>query len=616
MHYTAYFVLILFALARAGKYGEQFLTLYNQIMDPNNGYYSKEGVPYHSIENMLVETVDHGHEADSEAISYNIYLQAMYGALTNDYEPFNAAWKIIEDYVIPKAQYNANKYNPASPVGSADFSVGQDPIYNELINAYNEENMYVMHWLLDVDNDFGFGNIQGQCEKGPSASGPSFVHMGAGNVWQGITYPTCDNFTYGGTNGFSYFSDVPNWHYNAAPDADARIIQAAYWASQWAAKQNKVGDIQSTLSKVAKLGDFLRYSFYDVLYRQAGNCIGTSCPAATGKESAHYLISWFIGWGGTINANQPYTWRTGSSEAIIGYQNPVAAYAMVNDPNLKPKGATAVEDWKNSLARQVELYEWIQNPEGALGGGVTNSWKNVYGDPPADVKGYTFHGLFYENEPGMDDGTSDWFGMWTWTMDRLAQYYYITGDATSKSVLEKWFKWLYNNMVVNNVSYNVPMMVSWYGSLPTNTQITISESGSRYFGIASSIARTMSYYAAKSGDTQTKETAQQLLDVIWANHKDDKGLYVRTELSAFNAVNTKVYIPKEGWTGTYPNGDKIDASSTFLSIRSWYKNDVNWPALEAYLNGKGSAPVVDYHRFWEQADMALALGAYSLLFEN
>lgn len=95
------------------------------------------------------------------------------------------------------------RYNPAYPVGNSDFTVGADPIFEELKAAYGEEKMYVMHWLLDVDDNFGFGNVQGQCEAGPSAGGPSFVHMGAGSVWQGITYPACDNFKYGGTTGFS-----------------------------------------------------------------------------------------------------------------------------------------------------------------------------------------------------------------------------------------------------------------------------------------------------------------------------------------------------------------------------------------------------------------------------
>lgn len=124
----------------AGEYKERFLTLYNQIVDSNNGYYSKEGVPYHSVENMLVETVDHGHETDSEAVrlvlnpsesqncvisqwfeglkpvftlkcfySYNVWLHAMYGGISGDFQPFNNAWSVVENYLIPETQYNSDK---------------------------------------------------------------------------------------------------------------------------------------------------------------------------------------------------------------------------------------------------------------------------------------------------------------------------------------------------------------------------------------------------------------------------------------------------------------------------------------------------------------------------
>ncbi|CAH1128174.1 unnamed protein product [Ceutorhynchus assimilis] len=608
-----FLVIFLAACASAGTYKDRFLILYNQITDGNNGYYSKEGVPYHSRENMLVETVDHGHETDSEALSYNIYLHAMYGAISKNFEPFNQAWNIIENYLIPQTQYNIESYNPKFPVYSADFSVGVDPLHDELKATYGEDKLFLMHWLLDTDDNFGFGNVQGQCTLGPKASGPSFVHMGAGSVWQGITYPACDNFAYGGSTGFSYTSNIPNWHYSVAPDADARVIQAAYWASQWATRNGQISTIQNTLAKVSKLGDYLRYSFYDVLYRTVGNCIGTSCRPAAYKESAHYLLSWFIGWGGNIDSQDAYSWRTGSSEIIIGYQNPVAAFAMVNDPNLRPKSPTGRIDWQNSLIRQVQLYQYLQTPEGALSGGVTNSWKNVYGEPPSDVRANTFYGMFYENEPLMDDGTSDWFGMWTWSMDRLAQYYYITGDATSRVVLRKWFDWIYRHVTITDTSYSVPVMISWNGSLPRNTKPTVTFSGATFYGIASSLSRALSYYAAKSGDSRAKQTAKQLLDVVWANHKDDKGLYVRTDLSPFINMEQPVFIPVQDWSGTYPNGDKINASSTFLDIRSWYKKDENWSQIENFLNG-GPAPVVDYHRFWEQADMALALGAYSLLF--
>lgn len=51
----------------AGKYGDRFLTQYAKIMDPDNHYFSKEGVPYHTSETLVVESTDYGHETDSEA---------------------------------------------------------------------------------------------------------------------------------------------------------------------------------------------------------------------------------------------------------------------------------------------------------------------------------------------------------------------------------------------------------------------------------------------------------------------------------------------------------------------------------------------------------------------
>lgn len=43
---------------------------------------------------------------------------------------------------------------------------------------------------------------------------------------------------------------------------------AAYWASQWATEKGKLGDISSTLSKAAKLADYLRYAFFDKHFKQ------------------------------------------------------------------------------------------------------------------------------------------------------------------------------------------------------------------------------------------------------------------------------------------------------------------------------------------------------------
>lgn len=62
-------------------------------------------------------------------------------------------------------------------------------------------------------------------------------------------------------------------------------------------------------------------------------------------------------------------------------------------------GATAVEDWTNSLKRQIEFYEYLQTSAGAFAGGVTNSWKGRYAQPDSDLLNNTFYGMFYDWEP-------------------------------------------------------------------------------------------------------------------------------------------------------------------------------------------------------------------------
>lgn len=611
---AATLMVTLLACASAGEYTNRFLELYNQIVDSNSGYYSNQGIPYHSVETMMVESVDYGHETDSEALSYNVWLKAMYGAIAGDFQPFNAAWDVIENQLIPQTQYNTDKYNPATPGTVSGVTVGQDPIFNELKSSYGNNNLQVMHWLLDVDNTYGFGNTQGQCTTGSNGKVPSFVNNGAGSVFQGITYPTCDNFKYGGSTGFSFYGGVPSYQYSSAPDAEARSVLAAYWASQWATQQGKTSQIQSTLSKASKLGDYLRYTFFDKHFKQIGNCVGpTVCPAVTDKSSAHYLISWYIGWGGAINTQGGYAWRMCSGEAHSGYQNPITAYALINDANLRPQSASAVEDWQNSLQRQLEFYKWVQSSDGPLGGGVTNSWNGNYDDPPYNVKSNTFHGMWYDPQPGYS-GSSDWFGMQSWSIDRLAQYYYITGDETARSVLSKWIGWIFNQITINGNDYSVPTTLTWSGSTPSDAHATVSGKG-QMIGIASSIARALSYYSARSGNAQAKQVAKGLLDAMWNSNRDSIGLSVTSTMYSFTGFNTKVYIPVSGWTGVYPDGDRISESSTFLDIRSWYKYDPNYSQLQAYLNG-GNPPQINYHRFWEQADMALALGAYGMLFNE
>ncbi|MFB6769355.1 glycoside hydrolase family 48 protein [Streptomyces sp. NPDC056337] len=636
-------------LAAAKDYDARFLELYGKITDPANGYFSPEGIPYHSVETLIVEAPDHGHETTSEAYSYLLWLQAMYGKVTGDWSRFNNAWEIMETYMIPthadqptNSAYNASKpatYAPEldtpneypAPLDGA-VSVGPDPIAGELKSAYGTADVYGMHWLQDVDNTYGYGNSPGKCEAGPADTGPSYINTfqrGAQeSVWETVPQPTCDAFKYGGPNGYLDLftgdaSYAKQWKFTNAPDADARAVQAAYWADVWAEEQGKGDEIAGTLGKAAKMGDYLRYAMFDKYFKKVGNCVGpSSCPAGTGKDSSHYLLSWYYAWGGAADTSAGWAWRIGSSHTHGGYQNPLAAYALSTYADLKPKSATGASDWAKSLDRQVEFYRWLQSDEGAIAGGATNSWAGRYATPPAGTP--TFYGMYYDEKPVYHDPPSNqWFGFQAWSMERVAEYYQQSGDAAAKEVLDKWVDWALSETTVNpDGTFRIPSTMQWSGQPDTWNASSPGDNGDLHVtvsdytndvGVAAAYAKTLTYYADRSGDTEAAATAKALLDGMWENDQDALGIAVPETRADYNRFDDPVYVPN-GWTGTMPNGDTIDASSTFASIRSFYQDDPAWSKIEDYLAG-GAAPTFTYHRFWAQADIALAMGSYAELLE-
>jgi hypothetical protein len=636
-------------LAASKAYDARFLDLYGKITNPANGYFSPEGIPYHSVETLIVEAPDQGHETTSEAYSYLIWLQAMYGKVTGDWSKFNAAWTTMETYMIPthadqptNSFYNASK--PATYAPELDtpneypakldtgVSVGPDPIASELKSAYGTDDVYGMHWLQDVDNTYGYGNEPGKCEAGPTATGPSYINTFQRgvqeSVWETVPQPTCDAFKYGGKNGYLDLftgdsSYAKQWKYTDAPDADARAVQAAYWADVWAKAQGKSGDVSATVGKAAKMGDYLRYAMYDKYFKKIGSCVGPStCPAGTGKDASHYLLSWYYAWGGATDTSAGWAWRIGSSHTHGGYQNPLAAYALSSNADLKPKSATGASDWATSLTRQLEFYRWLQSDEGAIAGGATNSWAGRYATPPTGTP--TFYGMYYDQQPVYHDPPSNqWFGFQAWSMERVAEYYQQTGNASAKAVLDKWVAWALSKTTINpDGTYQIPSTLQWSGAPDTwnasspgaNTGLHVTVADyTNDVGVAAAYAKTLSYYAAKSGNTQAKTTAKALLDGMWSNYQDGLGIAVPETRADYNRFDDSVYVPST-FTGTMPNGDAVNSSSTFASLRSFYKNDPAWSKIESYLAG-GAAPSFTYHRFWAQADIALAMGSYAELLE-
>jgi hypothetical protein len=145
-----------------GVYEQRFMTLYNKMMNPANGYFSPQGIPYHSVETLIIEAPDYGHETTSEAWSYYIWLTATYGNLSKDWSKFNTAWSLMEQYMIPThADQPTNSFHTASKAATyapehaypeqypsqIDTSVptGADPIAAELQSAYGTQDIYGMH---------------------------------------------------------------------------------------------------------------------------------------------------------------------------------------------------------------------------------------------------------------------------------------------------------------------------------------------------------------------------------------------------------------------------------------------------------------------------------------
>ncbi|MET9634154.1 glycoside hydrolase family 48 protein [Lentzea sp. NPDC006480] len=650
--YTAASVTAKEISATTPKFQEAFLVQYNKIKDPASGYFRRFGdllVPYHAVETLNVEAPDHGHQTTSEAFSYYLWLEASYGKISGDWAPFKSAWASMEKFIIPaKADQPTNdKYNAAKPATYApehdrmtgypseldsSVAVGQDPIAAELKAAYGTDDIYGMHWLLDVDNTLGFG----RCGDGTTA--PSYINTyqrgSSESVWETIPQPSCDTFKHGGPNGYLDLftkdkSYAKQWKYTNAPDADARAVQVAMFAEQWASEQGKQSQIAPELAKAAKMGDYLRYAMFDKYFKKIGDCTSpATCPAATGKDSEHYLMSWYYAWGGATDTSAGWAWRIGDGASHQGYQNPLAAYALANVPSLKPKSATGQQDWAKSMDRQLELLQWLQSSDGAIAGGVTNSWDGSYSKPPAGTP--TFYGMFYDAHPVWRDPPSNrWFGFQVWQMERTAALYQKTGDPRAKKILDKWVPWaLANTTLGANGAFQIPSDLEWTGAPETwnpaspganaNLRVKVLNS-SQDVGVAASFAKTLLNYAAKSGDGPARTTGEGLLTAL-LSHEDAKGIAVpevRTDYSRFddkyNATTGEgVYVPP-GWTGTMPNGDKIDQNSTFLSIRSYYKNDPDWPKVQRYLDG-GPAPAFTYHRFWAQAEIATAFSLHAELF--
>ena len=365
----------------ATNYKDKFTQLYKKLHDPQNGYFSKEGIPYHSVETLNIEAPDQGHCSTSEALSYYVWIEAVHGKLTGDWNGLKVAWDAVEKLIPTKNEQPSNEgYNPSHPASYAaehskveeypspldiDVPVGLDPIANEIISKHGTQ-VYGMHWLKDCDNFYKFE----QGEKSVFIN--NFQRGEHESCWKTITQPSIDNFTSGGPNGFlDLFGKSPDGKYSkqykftVAPDADARAIQAVYWAKKWADQKGGSPIVNEIVAKAAKMGDWLRYCLFDKYFKPIG-CQNKSSAGGTGYDSAHYLLSWYYAFGGPTTP-QGWAWKIGCSHSHFGYQNPFTAWILSNSPqftsNLSGKnGLVKKFSQTNTVVRMVTIcrgrYSW------------------------------------------------------------------------------------------------------------------------------------------------------------------------------------------------------------------------------------------------------------------
>jgi hypothetical protein len=290
------------AAAEDDTYKTRFLEMWDKLHDPANGYFSQEGIPYHTRENLLCEAPDIGHESASETVSYWVWMAALYGKFTGDWEPFKKSWDITEKYFIPSSQdqldsslskiktnhpadYAPELDTPEEYPAMLDFDkeVGQDPLHDELKNAYGNNLIYGMHWIIDCDNWYGYGR------KEDGTTRPSYINSFQRgcqeSTWETVPHPCWLDKNSIIQKLFTKQSDnqvAPQWRYTNAPDADARQVQATYWAYEWAKEQGT--DLSAYASKAAKMGDYLRYALFDKYFMKIGSGVTGGSPA-TGFDS-------------------------------------------------------------------------------------------------------------------------------------------------------------------------------------------------------------------------------------------------------------------------------------------------------------------------------------------
>ena len=511
-------------------YAARFMSLYDDVITNGvqNGYMSSTstvsgglGVPYHSVETLCIEAPDYGHETTSEALSYLVWTAAMRDNIVNKANKGKItvkgtkdastesvgdtakAWKTMEATLVPDTQAGIMQKQQLSatysdeweqielyPTDMLEGNTAVNPIHQYFTSAYgSDKGLYLMHWLADVDDWYGFGAGTSSQYKQQNVSGSftminTFQRGEQESCWETIPHACVEELKFGiqsgqegstrigGMKGFfnTEAKVAQQYSYTNAPDAEDRAIQAVYAANRWGVADQSVdskwGGSQKLDVLAAKMGDETRNNMFDKYYKTIGT---TDKWDKSNSNGQYYLMNWYTSWGGALDGS--WAWQIGCSHAHEFYQNPLAAYALAYDTNLSSnmKAQGAVEDFKKSFQTQMEYYLWLLSNDGVIAGGSTNSVNGRYEDHSKNVSGTSeFNKMVYVEHPVYaDPGSNHWIGNQVWAVQRLAELYYVVqtqGDASGitvggmsltqalETILDKWTGWFLDNSILGKAS--------------------------------------------------------------------------------------------------------------------------------------------------------------------
>ena len=206
--------------------------------------------------------------------------------------------------------------------------------------------------------------------------------------------------------------------------------------------------------------------------------------------------------------------------------------------------------------------------------------------------------MAYEEAPVYDNPPSNqWFGMQTWSMERLAEYYYLNNDPLAKEILDKWVAWVIPNVQLPaDGTFAIPGDLAWSGQpnvwnpvspgANTNLHVTILDTNQDVGVTASLCPRADSTTARRPNDGECrtpspKPPPKPCSISSGATNRDSLGVSVgesRSDYAQF--FDQPVYAPTN-WLGHMPDGDTITNNVCFVGLRSKYRNDPAFPAFQS-----------------------------------